>query len=375
MIRRLVPLFVALGIVVAFAWTLVFLYKKSEARPIVYSTLRAEKRDIVKKTVAPGALVPRREVVIKPRVSGVIEKLYVEPGHYVKERALLAKIRIIPNMVSVNQAESALRAAQISFETSKKELERFTRLRSQNLVAETDFAAQDLLYKLRREELEAAESNLELVRVGASKKSGQVSNLVYSTVEGMVLEIPVKEGGSVIEANNFNEGTTIAAIADMNDMIFQGRVDESEVGRLKEGMPVSISVGALGEERFEGALEYIAPKGVAKEGTIEFEVRAAVKLKPNTFVRANYSANADIILDRKDGVVAVNESGVGYDKGKPFVEVETAPQVFERRAVALGVSDGIFVEVKSGIDARTPIKKQESEAAAPAAGMQGRRSR
>jgi HlyD family secretion protein len=372
--RRVFPVLIALGIVAAFVWTLFFLYKKSEAKPIVFGTTLPEKRDIVKKTVAPGALVPRREIVIKPRVSGVIETLYVEPGQYVKERALLAKIQIIPNMVSVNQAETALRAAQISFESSKKELERFTKLRELNLISETDYQQQDLLYKLRKEELESAENNLQLVRVGASKKSGKVSNLVYSTVEGMVLEIPVKEGGSVIEANNFNEGTTIAAIADMNDMIFQGRVDESEVGRLKEGMSVSISVGALGEERFDGTLEYIAPKGVAKEGTIEFEVRAAVKLKPNTFVRANYSANADIILDRSDGALALNESVIVYDKAKPFVDVETAPQVFERRPVTLGLSDGIFVEVKSGIDAGTRIKKQESEAGGPSPG-QGRRFR
>lgn len=357
MMRRLLPVVLALGIVGAFVWTLVFLYRKSEAQPIVYGTVGLERRDIVKKTVAAGALVPRREVTIKPRVSGVVEKLYVEPGQYVKEKALLAKIQIIPNVVSVNQAEANLRAAEISFATAKKELERFSKLRQQNLISETEYTQQELAFKLRQQELEAAENNLQLVRVGASKKSGKVSNLVHSTIEGTVLEVPVKEGASVIEANNFNEGTTIAAIADMNDMIFQGRVDESEVGALRPGMPVSISVGALGEERFEGTLEYIAPKGVPKDGTIEFEVRAAVKLKPNVFLRANYSANADIILDERRQVLSVNEGVVSYERGQAFVDVETAPGTFTRRAVTLGLSDGIWVEVLSGLSPNDRIKQ------------------
>lgn len=359
MIRRLVPLAVTVVILGVFVWTLVFLYKKSEARPIVYETTRTEKRDIVKKTVAPGSIVPRREITIKPRVSGVIEKLYVEPGQRVKEKELLAKIQIIPNMVSVNQAESAQRSAQISLETAQREFDRVSKLRDQGLIGQGDFAQQELTYKLRQQELDSAENNLQLVRVGASKRAGKVSNLVVSTVSGMVLEVPVKEGGSVIEANNFNEGTTIAAIADMNDLIFQGRVDESEVGGVKAGMPVSIAIGALGENRFDGTLEYIAPKGVEKEGTIQFEVRAAVTLKSDVSLRANYSANADIILARHDGVLAVSESAVVYEGGKAYAEVETAPQKFERRALSLGLSDGIWVEVKSGLDAASRVKKQD----------------
>jgi HlyD family secretion protein len=375
MIRRLLPIFLGLAILGVFAWTLFFLYKKSEAKPLVYETTHAERRDIVKKTVAPGAIVPRREVTIKPRVSGVIEKLYVEPGQLVKEKALIAKIQIIPNMVSVNQAEANQRAAQISLETAQQEFARIAKLRDQGLIGQGDFAQQELSFRLRKEELEAAESNLQLVRVGASKRSGKISNLVYSTVAGMVLEVPVREGGSVIEANNFNEGTTIAAIADMSDVIFQGRVDESEVGGIKEGMGVSIAVGALGEERFKGHLEYIAPKGLDKEGTIQFEVRAAVELKPDSLLRANYSANADIILDRRDRALAISESAVVFDGDKAFVEVETEPQRFSRRAVSLGLSDGIWVEVKSGLDETTAVKKQDpgSASATPSAASSGSR--
>jgi HlyD family secretion protein len=301
--------------------------------------------------------VPRKEVAIKARVSGVVEKLNVEPGQYVKDGALLARIQIIPDLVKVNQAEGYVRAARIGFDSSKKEMERFEQLREESAISDAEYSKQEATFKLREQEVDAAENNLQLLRVGASKRAGKVSNLVHSTVGGMVLDVPVKEGGSVIEANTFNEGTTIAAIADMNDIIFQGRVDESEVGRLKEGMPVSITVGALDDQRFDAKLEYISPKGQAKEGTIEFEVRAAVKLNPGVFVRSNYSANADIILDRRDKVLSINEAWIEYEKGKAFVEVETAPQRFERRPIEVGLSDGIWVEVKSGLDKETRVKK------------------
>jgi HlyD family secretion protein len=227
-------------------------------------------------------------------------------------------------------------------------------------VSEGEFKQQKLNMELKRQELDTAENNLQLVKVGASRRSGAVSNIVYSTVEGMVLEVPVKEGGSVIEANNFNEGTTIAAVADMSDLIFSGTVDESEVGKVKEGMPVSITVGALGDRRFEGKLEYISPKGTPKDGTIQFEVRARLDLEKGVFVRANYSANADIILERRHQVLTISESLVKFEHGKAFVEVETAPQTFARREVKLGLSDGLDVEVLSGIDVKAVLKVQEA---------------
>jgi HlyD family secretion protein len=357
MIRRIVPMLLALGIVGAFVLTLLFLYDKSQAKPAVFATAKPVVMDIVKKTVAPGAIVPRREVTIKPRVSGVLEKLYVVAGQVVKDHQLLAKIQIIPNVVALNNAESGVRAAQISFDNAQSQMQRYQQLFDQKLMNETEFNQFKVGFDLRRQELEAAQSNRELIKEGASKRSGKVSNQVTSTVEGMVLDVPVKEGSSVIEANNFNEGTTIAAIADMGDMIFQGRVDESEVGKLSEGMPVSITVGALGEQRLEGKLEYIAPKGKEKEGTIEFEVKAAVKLKPGVLVRANYSANADIILDTRKSVLAIEESLVQFDKGKAYVDVETTPQAFTRREVKLGLSDGINVEVLSGLNANERVKK------------------
>jgi HlyD family secretion protein len=364
MIRRALPILLSLSVFGAFLLTLIFLYKKSEARPVVYQTMLPVLTDIVKKTVAPGALVPRREITIKPRVSGVIEKLLIEPGQSLKQGALVAKVRIMPNMVQVDAAEAKVRSAQISSDSAHAEADRFGQLFAQNLISQTEYNQFQLAARLRKAELDAAESNRDLLIQGTSKKSTRVSNVVISTVEGTVLDVPIKVGTSVIEANTFNEGTTIASVADMSDMIFQGRVDESEVGKIREGMPVAISVGALGSERFEGRLEYIAPKGVEKDGTIEFEVKAALVLKDGVVIRANYSANADIILERRDHVLSINEAVVHFEKGKTFVDVETKPQHFERREVKLGLSDGIDVEVLSGLDANTRVKKPDGDPSA-----------
>jgi HlyD family secretion protein len=357
MIRRAFPVLLSFSVLVAFVGTLVFLYRKSEARPMVYETVLPVTMDIVKKTVAPGALVPRREVTIKPRVSGVIEKLLIQPGQNLKQGALVAKVRIMPNMVQVDAAEAKVRGAEISQESAQAEAERFRQLYAQSLISQTEFNQYQLAAQLRKAELDAAESNRDLLIQGTSKKSTRVSNVVISTVEGTVLDVPVKVGTSVTEANTFSEGTTIASVADMRDMIFQGRVDESEVGKIREGMPVAIAVGALGSEHFEGRLEYISPKGVEKDGTIEFEVKAALELKDNVMIRANYSANADIILDRREHVLSISESVVTFDKGRTFVDVEIKPQQFVRREVKLGLSDGIEVEVLSGIDAQSRLKK------------------
>jgi len=354
--RKLAPLLVALVVVAGFVATLLFLYEKSRQPPVTFETKSASVRDVVAKTVAAGAIVPRREVAIKARVSGVLDELHVEPGQYVKEGDLIAKIKIIPNVVAVNSAEARLEAARISLKNAESEQARYNKLFLQQLVTQSEFNRVDLDLKLSRQELTAARNNLELVKNGAIRGSGKVSNVVHSTVEGMVIEVPMKKGGSIIEANNFNEGTTIASVADMNDMIFQGHVDESEVGKLNEGMPVSIAIGAIEGKRFRGKLEYIAPKGIEKEGTIEFEVRARVELEKGTFIRANYSANADVILDRRDEVTALSESLIQFEKGKPFVEVETAPQKFAKRALKLGLSDGLYVEVVDGLSPKEKVK-------------------
>jgi HlyD family secretion protein len=358
MIRRILPWLLSVTIVGLFAWTLVFLYQKSKEVPQVFKTASPELRGIVQKTVAAGAIVPRREVSIKPRVSGIVQRLTVAPGQLVHAGAEIAEIKIVPNVVNLNAAEARLAAAQISVKTRKREFERVRELKLQQLVAEADYNRSELEYNLAEQELNAASSNLQLIKDGAIRGSGKVSNVVTSTVEGMVIDVPVKEGASVIETNNFNEGTTIASVADMQDMIFSGFVDESEVGKLTEGMPVSITIGALTGQKFEGRLEYIAPKGTNHDGTIEFEVRAALTIPPGSFVRANYSANADIILDRRERVLAINERLLQFEGSRPFVEVQgaAAQQGYEKRFVELGLSDGVQVEVLKGLVLEDKIK-------------------
>jgi HlyD family secretion protein len=361
--RRLLPLLLTLVIVGAFAWTLRFLYERSKAKPVVWQTERASIADVVQKTIAAGAIVPREEVTIKPRASGVIEKLLVEPGQLVKSGDLIAKIRIIPDMVTLNNAEARVDSAKLNLAAAEKELRRIQQLRSEQLIAEGDLTQAELQVELGKKELAASKNNVQLIKEGAIRGSGLVSNVVTSTVAGMVIEVPVKLGSSVIEANTFNEGTTIAAVADMSDLIFEGQVDESDVGKLKEGMPVSIAVGALPNERFDGKLEYISPKGIDTDGTIEFQVKAALDIPEGKFLRANYSANADIILERRDQVLTVDEKLLQFDHKRPFVEVRTGPGAFTRRDVKLGLSDGSRAEVLAGVSPEDDIKVPHSDEA------------
>lgn len=358
--KRAIPIILGVAILAAFAWTLVFLYKKSQAKTVVFETETAFEADIVKKTVATGAIVPRQEIEIKPRVSGVISKLAVEPGAYVKKGDLLAEIRIIPDSVTLNRAQSTVRQAKISYDNARQELSRHQSLFDQRVISASELNQFKVDFQLKQQEYQSAVSNLQLVRDGAARGKGQANTEVRSTVEGMVLIVPVKVGESVIESNTFNPGTTIAAIADMNDMIFQGKVDESEVGKIAEGMELSINIGAIEKQRFAGKLEYIAPKGVLEEGAIQFEIKAAIEMNKDVFIRAGYSANADIVLDRATGVLAVNESVLSFDDGKPYVEVEVAPQTFERRDVEVGLSDGIKIEIKKGIAKTDALKKPQS---------------
>jgi HlyD family secretion protein len=358
--KKAVPISIGALLVVLFAGTLVFLYKKSQAEPVRFETENPFRADIVKKTVATGSLVPRKEIEIKPRVSGVIEKLMVQPGDSVKTGQEIARIKIIPNMVNLNAAESSVNAARIGFDNAKKELARYQTLFQQQLISDTELQKFRLEFDLRRQELSSASSNLQLVKSGAAKGSDKVSNVVLSEADGMVIDVPVKEGTSVTETNNFNPGTTIALVADMNDMIFQGKVDESEVGKIETGMDLEIVVGAIEKVKVEGTLEYIAPKGVAVEGAIQFEIKARIKpiADKKIFIRAGYSANADIVLDRRKNVLAINESLLQFDADKkPFVEVEIGEQKFEKRPVEVGLSDGVKIEVLKGLDEKMKIKR------------------
>lgn len=356
-------LIIALGVILVllFIGTLSFLYKRSKVQPLVYEADHPSVMDIVKKTVATGSVVPRKEVEIKPRVSGIVDQLYVQPGDKVRVGDRVAKIRLVPNMLSLTNAQNQVLQAKIGLEKAQQDFDRNQPLHSQGLISDEAFATFQTNLERNKTELRAAEDSLAVIREGSPKESAQTSNtMIRATISGMVLDVPVEVGNSVIEANNFNDGTTIASVADMDEMIFEGKVDESEVGKLREGMDLQLTVAALEDERFHATLEYIAPKGVEESGAIQFEIRAATDLKPDVFLRANYSANADIVLDRRDKALAVKESWLQFDGDSPYVEVETGPNQYSRRDIKTGLSDGINIEVVSGLTADDKVKDPNS---------------
>jgi HlyD family secretion protein len=356
--KRIINWIVLGAIGVIFLGTLVFLYNKSTGSPVVYEVVSPQRMTIIKKTVATGKVIPRREIEVKAQVSGIVEKLYVEAGQQVKRGDIIARIALRPNMINVNTAESQLMTAKINLKNQETDMKRYEKLRAQNLISETEYNQFLTNYELQKEAVAAAEDALLLLRTGASKNSGMVSNMIPATIDGTVLDLPNKEGAFIVETSTFQSGTTVAVLADMNDMIFEGLVDESEVGKLREGMELVLNVGALEGKPFGAKLEFIAPKGVTDQGAIKFTIRAAVELDNELFLRSNYSANADIVLDRREDVLAINEGNLIIENGATFVEVETTPQNFVRREIKTGLSDGIYIEVVEGLSETDKIKRR-----------------
>jgi HlyD family secretion protein len=337
-----------------------YLVGKSKRAPVTYRTETPVITDIVKKSVATGRIIPRKEIQIKPHaISGVIEKIFVEAGQKISEGDVIARIAVIPNVVQLNDAESRLRKAKIFLENTELDFKRNEAIYKKDVIPQAEFQKQQLALDNARAELEAAEANYGLIKKGVAEKTGGATNtIVRSTVSGTVLDVPVKEGNSVIESNTFNEGTTIATVANMNDLIFVGNVDETEVGKIREGMKLRLRIGAIERETFEAELTYISPKGVENNGAVQFEVKADVRLKPGIFIRSGYSANADIILDSREKVLAVKESLLKFEHNgdSVFVEVETSPQQFVKRPVAVGLADGLNIEIRSGLTVKDKMK-------------------
>jgi HlyD family secretion protein len=347
----------------------VFLYKKSQKKPVIYQVVQPTREDITRKTVATGAVVPRKEVLVKPLISGIIDELYIEAGQPIKEGDLIAKIRVIPNMVSLSSAEARVNKAKIALTDAEREYNRSKTLAADGTISAAEFQKAELAWLQAQEEQKASQDNMDIVRKGTSQRlSSSSTTIVKSTLSGMVLEVPLEVGNSVIESNNFNDGTTIAAIADMDDLIFEGKVDESEVGKIKVGMPLELTIGALPDKVIHAALEHIAPKGVTENGAIQFEIRAALEKERDAFIRANMSASADIVLEKKENVVALDEALLQFEDEKTYVEVETAPQKFERRDIETGISDGLKIEVISGLTEEDKVKNPNPDAPIAVAG-------
>jgi HlyD family secretion protein len=356
MIKKIITYLFIIALAAVFVWTFWFLYQNSQKKPVVFDTDTLFYSNIVQKTVSAGSIQPRKEVAIKSQVSGIVDQLYVEAGAYIEKGSLIARIRIVPNMVNLNNAETNVTKAQLELEQSEKEYKRYKKLYDEQLIPETDYNRYLLDYNEAKENLRAAVNNYDIVKEGATKQAGNATNLVRATVSGMILEIPVEEGGFVIEGNTFNEGTTIALIANMNDMIFLGKVDESEVGKIYPGMDIDLHIAAIDNKTFPAKLEFISPKGIVEDGAIKFEIKAAVHIDKKVYIRSGYSANADLVLGRRDSVLSIKESLIQFKKDSVFVEVETKPQEFRKQLIKTGLSDGIKVEVLSGVKLGDKIK-------------------
>ena len=355
---RLYALIIFVIAVVASAiYTVDFLYKKEQTAKAFYRTQTATNGDIVLKTVASGSIQPRHEILIKPQVSGIVRVVHIEAGDIVKTGDVLAEVMIVPNMSALSSAENRLSRAKISLDDANRTYDRNSALFEQGVLSAMDLQRDEISLKQAKEELLSAEDNMRIVKEGVTARGGSASNtLVRSTIDGMVLDVPIKKGNSVIEANNFNDGTTIASVADMQDLTFVGKIDESEVEKLHKGMDIQLTIGAIEDEFYPASLEHISPKGVEESGAIQFEIRAAVLLEEGQFLRAGYSANAEVVLDKRTSVLTVSEMLVQYQGSNPYVEVEIAPNTYEKRNVELGLSDGLSVEIISGITAEERIK-------------------
>lgn len=348
-------------VAVIFIGTFVFLYIKSQPQPEVYDEFTLQRMDIRKTTVVTGKIEPRNEVNVKPQISGIITEILKEAGETVQEGEVIAKVKVIPDMGSLSAAQSRLRLAEINRKQAQTDYDREKTLFDKGLVAADEYDKIAQALRQAREEVDAAQDNLEVVRDGVSKSNASASStLIRSTITGLILDIPVKVGNSVILANTFNDGTTIATVANMNDLIFRGNIDETEVGRLSTGMTMKITIGALQDLKFDARLEYIAPKATDQNGANQFEIKAAVNLPSYaTNIRSGYSANAEIVLAEAKNVLAVQESAIEFDGDDTYVYVikgEGDKQTYERRKVQTGISDGINIEIRSGVKPNERIR-------------------
>ena len=332
---------------------------KSNSKPAVqYDTETALITSIEMKSVATGKVIPEDEVEIKPQISGIIQTLYVEEGDNVKTGDLLAKVKVVPNEQSLNSAKGRLANTKILMENAKIEFNRNKGLFEKEIISQKDFQNAELNYSRAKQDVSNADSDLQIIKLGSAGGSATANTNIRATVSGTVLEMPIKEGDQVVESNTFNNGTTIAIIADLSKMIFEGKVDEAEVGKLKIGMPLSVNLGAIQDKEFEARLKFIAPKGNEEQGAVQFKIEGDVYLDDDFFVRAGYSANASLVLERKDSILAISEALLQFDKKteEPYVEIQVKDQEFERKDIKIGISDGINVEILSGITIEDNIK-------------------
>ena len=344
---------------IAFVAVLIMFVKNNKKTAKIFETETAFRATIIDKTVATGKVLPLEEVEVKPNISGIIDKIYLEEGAIVEKGDLIATVRVVPNEQSLNSAKGRISSVQIQLNNTKISFDRNKKLLAKGVISRQEFENIELAYERAKQDLINAQSDYHIIKKGsANGSSGTANTNIRATTSGMLLEIPVKEGYQVIQANNFNAGTTIAFIADMSKMIFEGQVDEADVGKLEKDSNILVSLGAIEDKKFPARLNFIAPKGTEVQGAVQFKIKADIFLDENFFVRAGYSANAEIVLEQRDSVMSIRESILQFDKDseKPYVEVKTGENEFEKKEVELGLSDGVNVELLSGISMEDELK-------------------
>ena len=356
-------LIIAVIIALIFIGTFVFLWQKSQPKEIVYNEFTPKTENIQKTTIITGKIEPRNEVNVKPQISGIISELYKEAGDYVNAGDVIAKVKVIPDMGQLSSAEMRVRLAEINLKQAQTDYEREENLFNQKLVSADEFDKIKVALNQAKHEKMAAQDALEVVRDGVSQSNAKASStLIRSTISGVILDIPVKVGNSVILSNTFNDGTTIATVANMKDLIFRGNIDETEVGQLVGGMNMKITIGALQDLKFDANLEYISPKAVESNGANQFEIKAAVKLVEGGKIRSGYSANAEIVLASAEKVLSIPESAIEFSGDSTFVYVvkgDGKNKTYERTNVTTGLSDGVNIEIKKGLTAKDKVRGPE----------------
>ena len=361
--KKYSKLIIAAIIALIFIGTFVFLWQKSQPKEVVYNEFTPKLDSIQKTTIITGKIEPRNEVNVKPQISGIISDLYKVAGDYVNAGDIIAKVKVIPDMSQLSSAEMRVRLADINLKQAQTDFQREENLYNQKLVSADEYdKSKQALNQAKHEKL-AAEDALEVVRDGVSKSNAKASStLIRSTISGVILDIPVKVGNSVINSNTFNDGTTIATVANMNDLIFRGNIDETEVGQLVNGMNMKITIGALQDLKFDAALEYISPKAVESNGANQFEIKAAVKLSEGGKIRSGYSANAEIVLARAENVLTSPESAIEFSGDSTFVYIikgGSKEKKYDRTHVETGLSDGVNIEIKKGLTTKDKVRGPE----------------
>ena len=362
--KKYSKLIIATIIALIFIGTFVFLWQKSQPKETVYNEFTPKKEDIQKTTIITGKIEPRNEVNIKPQIAGIIAELMKEPGQYVQQGEVIAKVKVIPDMGQLSSMESRVRLADLNLKQAQVDFQRVENLHDQKLVSDDEFDKSRQALRQAKEEKAAAEDALQVLRDGVSKSNASASStLIRSTISGVILDIPVKVGNSVINANTMNDGTTIATVANMNDLIFRGNIDETEVGQLVARMPMKITIGALQDLKFDAALEYISPKAIESNGANQFEIKAAVAMPAEgKKIRSGYSANAEIVLSSVQKVLTIPESAIEFSGDSTFVHIvkgEGKQKTYERKQVTTGLSDGVNIEIKSGLTDKDKVRGPE----------------